>query len=94
MQSELDMELQRLCAPLGMARVDQLMKQGRWLGNVLEDYGWPHTEVIANLMRFRDGMLMAAPWAVPVSLPLPQCLRCCDGFSAAHMQATCRTQPN
>ena len=67
MQSKLHVELQRLCAPLSTARVDQLMKQGKWLSEILHDCGWHSDEVSAKETRFHDGMLMAAPWAVLVN---------------------------
>ena len=57
--------------PLSTARVDQLIKQGSFLTEILEDSGWNGDEVSAMLMRLHNGMLMAAPWAIPVSLLPP-----------------------
>ena len=70
-QVKLDRGIQRLCVPLSLAQVDQMMKQGRLVTDILVECGWSRSLVSHLLCIFHDEMIFAAPWAVPVSLPPP-----------------------
>ena len=65
------MGVQRLCVPLSLAQVEQMMKQGRLVTDILVACGWSRSQVYHLLCIFHDEMTLAAPWAVPVRLSPP-----------------------